>query len=119
MAREKSLNRAEAETEALRRQRAPHLLKGRVAFGSERRDNDFVAGFDALRPTVAAQRLGARIALLAFTPAPTAHTGGADAEPLAGLTMRRSHRNRRQNPNPQIKRQSLRHACRPPIRPTV
>jgi len=119
VAREEALDRAEAEAEALRGQRAAHLLNGRVAIGSERRHDDFVAGFDALRPTVAAQRLGTRVALLALTRAPTAHARGADAEPLGGLAMRRPGMNRRQNPNPEIKRQRFRHDRRPPIRQTV
>ena len=48
MTGEEALDRPEAEAEALRGQRAAHLLKGRVAVGPERRHDDFVAGFDAL-----------------------------------------------------------------------
>ena len=49
---EEALDRPEAEAEALRGQRAAHLLKGRVAVGPERRHDDFVAGFDAIAATM-------------------------------------------------------------------
>ena len=107
MTGEEALDRAEAEAEPLRGKRAAHFLDGRVAVGSERRKNGFAAGFDALRPAVAAKRLGTRVPLLAFTRAPAAHAGGADAEPFGGQAMRRPGLNRRQNPNPKIKRQRL------------
>jgi hypothetical protein len=51
---EEALDRAEAETEPACGKRAAHFLYGRVAVGSKRRKNGFAAGFDALRPAVAA-----------------------------------------------------------------
>ena len=107
MTSEEALDRAEAEAEPLGGKRAAHVLDGRVAVGSERRKNGFTAGFDALRPAVAAKRLGTRVPLLAFARAPAAHAGGADAKPFGGQAMRRPGLNRRQNPNPKIKRQRL------------
>jgi hypothetical protein len=108
-----------AEDEALRAKGAAHLLKGGVPVGAKRRHHGFVVSFNALRTPVPAQRFRTRVALLALAHPPTAHARGADPKPLGSLTMRRPGLNRRQNPNPEIKRQRFRHVSRPPIRRTV
>lgn len=79
---EEALDRAEAEAEALRRKIAAHFLDGGVAIGAERGQHGGVVNFDALRPAVAAERLGTWVALLALPRAPAAE--------LAALTPNRS-----------------------------
>jgi hypothetical protein len=117
--REETLDRAEAEHHALRGQIAANLLDGGVPIGAERGQHGGAVGFDAPRATVAAQRFRPRIALLALARSPTANACGAHAKPLGRLPMRGAGVNRRKNPNPKINRQSLSHACRPPIRQTA
>jgi hypothetical protein len=83
VADEKALDRAETEDETLRAERLAHFLNGRVPVGAERRHDGLMAGFDAFRATVAAQRLRPRVALFSLASAPTAHARCADTEPVA------------------------------------
>ena len=82
MTSEEALDRAEAEAEPLCGQCAAHFLDGRVAVGSKRRKNGFAAGFDALRPAVAAKRLGTRV--------PLSRSRARQRLTLAALTPNRS-----------------------------
>jgi hypothetical protein len=74
----------------------------RVPVGAERRHDCFMASFDALRATVAAQRLRPPIALLSFARAPASHTSCADPEPFASLAVTDARVNSRKNANPEI-----------------
>jgi len=115
---EEALDRAESEAEAASDEIAANLLNGGISVGAESRHHGVAMSFDAPRPPVAAQRLWPSVALLALSRPPAAHTGGANAKSFGSLAMGRPRMNRRQNPNPKIKRESFRHVCRPPIRQT-
>jgi hypothetical protein len=102
VAREETLDRAEAEDEALLRQACANLLDRGVPTWSKRRHHRFMMGLDPIRAPVAAQRLGAWIALIAVPLAPTADAGSAHPKTVGSLAMRRARRHSPQNPNPKI-----------------
>jgi hypothetical protein len=70
----------------------------------ERRQDGFMAGFDAFRATVVAQRVRPRVALFSLASAPTAHARCADTEPVANLPLACARVSPRRNANPEIKR---------------
>jgi hypothetical protein len=101
---EKATDRAVAEGHAFVREPLAQLLNRDIGrFFDKRQDRVFVR-LDPPRSPVSAQRPGARFAPLALERPPSADARSADPKPFARLPMAQALRNRRQHPNPQIKR---------------
>jgi len=117
--REETLDGPEAKGEALTGERMTHLLDSGVLGGTERRQNDIMMRFDATGAAVAAQGFGARLAFFPLPLPPAADARRADPKAFASFAMCCPGLNSGQDTDPEIERQRFRHACRPPIRPTV
>ena len=104
MAGEEAPDRAIAEGDSLVRERAAQLFDRDVGRFFDKREDRVLVRLDPSGPAVSALRSSARFAPFALERPPPADARGADPELLARLAMAQASRNRRQHPNPKIKR---------------
>ena len=119
MPHEEALEGAEAKGETLPGQLMTHLLDGGIPGGTQGCQNGIMVRFDAAGAAVTTQGLRARLTFFPFPLPPAADARRADPEALACFAMRCASLHGGDDTCPEIERQRLRHAYRPPIRQTV
>ena len=114
MAHKEALYRLVTEGVAPLPESRAQLLDGHVRLLLKKAQDHAALRLDPARATVAAKRLRARVALLPFQRAPTAHARRAHTETRPGCPVAHARANRRQNANTKIKGKRFRHHRRPP-----
>jgi hypothetical protein len=95
---------AVAEDRAFVGERLAQLFDRDVGRFFDKREDRRAMRLNPTRAAVSALRTGASFAPLALEHPPPADARGADPKPFASLAMAQPLRNRRQHPNPKIKR---------------
>lgn len=100
----KTLDRAETEEQALFGKVVPNLFNGGVLVRPQGIEDGVHVCIDPGGAPIPAQGTGLGIALFTFTLAPSADAGWAHLEAFGRRPVRKTLRNSRKNPNPQIHR---------------